>query len=104
MADSAFGETIPRRIDGVLEAALPDELLLHVPGDSTASVLNATARAVWELCDGRRSVEAIARELAQRFDAAPGDILTSVRDVVRDLARLQLVVLPVARDSRPDGA
>jgi hypothetical protein len=99
MNDVSASHVVPRRVDGVLAVELPDELLLHVPGGSMATTLNTTARAVWELCDGRRSVEVIARDLAQRFDAAPGEILVAVRDVVRDLTRLELLVLPPPPDA-----
>lgn len=45
-------------------------LLLYPEG---ALVLNATAQAVLELCDGRRTLEQIVRELAARYDASGGE-------------------------------
>jgi hypothetical protein len=96
--------TVPRRAAGVIECELSEELLLHVPGGSAAVALNASARAVWELCDGRRSLGTIAADLAQRFDAPADEIPAAVRDVVRELGRLQILVLPAAaaaRDAAP---
>lgn len=48
-------------------AARNQALLLYPEG---ALVLNPTARAVLELCDGRRTLEEIVRELAQHFDGS----------------------------------
>jgi hypothetical protein len=100
MADVSPSHTVPRRAEGLLECELLDELLLHVPGDPVAIALNASARAVWELCDGGRSIETIALDLTQRFEAAPGEILAAVQEVVRELTRLRLLQLPEAAGSR----
>lgn len=104
MVESPSSQAVPRRADGILECELPGELLLHLPGGSTAIALNASARAIWALCDGHRSLETIARDLVQQFDATAGEIPASVRDVVLELVRLQLLVLPAAPDARGAGA
>lgn len=83
----------PRRIAGLVECELPDELLLHRPGGSQVLSLNATARAVWERCDGRRSVETIACDLARHFPEPPDEILAAVRHVIQQMADLGLIVL-----------
>jgi hypothetical protein len=94
---------IPRRVASLLECDLTEELLLHVPDSAVALSLNATARAVWELCDGHRTIETIAFDLTQRFHASPGEILTAVQDVVQRLAQLGLIEVPGASDSRAAG-
>ena len=104
MVESPSSQVVPRRAAGILACELPGELLLHVPGDSTAIALNASARAVWALCDGHRSLEMIARELVQQFDAPAGEIPAAVRDVVRELVRLQLLVLLTAPDAHGAGS
>ena len=48
--------------------------------------LSDTAVAVLKLCDGSRSVEAIAAALAEDYDAAPADILGDILPVLQDLA------------------
>jgi hypothetical protein len=74
----------PRRSPDVVECRIKDELVVYVRGTATAVALNATALAVWELCEGHRSVGEIARALGQRFDL-PGDAL--VPDIHEALAR-----------------
>ena len=103
MVDPLSSHTVPRRVDGLLECDLPEELLLHVPGGPVAIALNASARAVWELCDGHRSIETIALDLTERFEAAPGEILAAVRDVIGELVGLQLLRLPGAVGARGAG-
>jgi Coenzyme PQQ synthesis protein D (PqqD) len=64
---------IERRLDG-------DRVLLDMVGRA-AYVLNPTAWAVWELCDGARSAEEVVAGLARRYrvpeaTAAPGCLAT----------------------------
>jgi pyrroloquinoline quinone biosynthesis protein D len=47
---------------------------------------NAIAVAVLQLCDGARSVESIADELARTYDADKGEILEDVVPMLQDLA------------------
>ncbi|MFN8646896.1 MAG: pyrroloquinoline quinone biosynthesis protein PqqE [Gemmatimonadales bacterium] len=53
-----------------------------------AMFLNDSGRAILELCDGSRTVAAIAGELGARYGA---DVLADVREYVGDLARRGLV-------------
>ena len=97
-------DTSPRRAPGLVECELPEELLLHRPGGSLVLSLNATARAVWELCDGRRSIEAIALDLTRRFQAPAGEILAAVERVVQELADQGLIQLSSLADAPDAGA
>jgi hypothetical protein len=90
---------IPRRVASLVECDLIEELLLHVPDSAVALSLNATARAVWELCDGHRTIETIASDLTQRFQASPDEILAAVQDVVQRLVHLGFIKPPTASDS-----
>ena len=48
--------------------------------------LNATAWFIWEHCDGERSIQSIAEEVAKAFGIALGD---AERDVEATVARFQ---------------
>jgi hypothetical protein len=91
----------PRRTAGFVEYELPEELLLHRPGGPVVLSLNLTARAVWELCDGRRSIETIALELAGRFEAPPGELLEAVQAVIRTLVAQGMIQLADPGDLHP---
>ena len=104
MIDLSSRAIVPHRTESVLECELPDELLLHVPGGERVIALNVSARAVWELCDGHRSLEKIALTLCERFQAVPDEVLTGVQDTVRQLVQLDVLRLPGetgARGSAP---
>ncbi len=82
----------PRRSTATEQYPLGDtELLVQLRGRSALHTLNASAWAVWELCDGSRSIAEIARELspdAQR----PADVLVAdVTLVVQRLGALGLL-------------
>lgn len=61
------------------------------PDAGTAHALNPVAVAVLERCDGASTVSEIAAELADIFDAPPGQIASDVRAFVGDLAEKGLI-------------
>lgn len=46
---------------------------------------------VWELCDGRRSVEEIAAILGDEYEATPEDIQRDLLELLADLMNEKLV-------------
>jgi pyrroloquinoline quinone biosynthesis protein D len=73
----------------------PDQLsgatmLLYPEG---ALVLDEAAEAIARRCDGSRTIDAIAGELAREFDGDPRTIAQDVRDCLRDLEERGLVHL-----------
>jgi pyrroloquinoline quinone biosynthesis protein D len=73
----------------------PDKLsgatmLLYPEG---ALVLDEAAEAIARRCDGFRTIDAIAGELAQEFEGDPLEIVRDVRDCLRDLEERGLVHL-----------
>ena len=51
-------------------------------------MLNPTGHAILELCDGRRSIQAIADILGERYQS---DVLADVTDYLSQLADRELV-------------
>jgi coenzyme PQQ synthesis protein D (PqqD) len=72
-----------RRREGLSERALPDELVLYDPETDKAYLLNRSAAAIWDLCDGERSMPELAAELA---GGVPGEIL--LQEVASAVERL----------------
>lgn len=62
---------------------LGSELLVYDEGRDAYHLLNSTARLVWELCDGSRSAEQIADEVARVYPAIPDEQIRI--DVARTL-------------------
>lgn len=75
----------PRRCFGVREARLPDRMLLEIPGVEAPMNLNASASAIWNLCDNQRTMANIADELKKQFDV-PRDVLCD--DIDRAIIQL----------------
>jgi hypothetical protein len=80
-----LGLTRPLRRPGVREARIVDDLHLEVPGAADPILLNHSAAAIWELCDGTRTLAQIAGELAQRFEAPHEALNAAVESTTREL-------------------
>lgn len=82
---------VPRRCDGIVAYALSDELVAYAPHSDDAYVFNTTARAVWELCNGRRTVFEIAEHLAKETGLNAEDIYEDVQGALDQFASLGLL-------------
>jgi len=71
----------------------------HHPGgppeqaDGAEHDLNEVASRLWELSDGRRTVADLAQALVDEFEVDPATAERDSADFVRELVRLQLLVL-----------
>ena len=59
-----------------------DDLVAYVPATSQAVSLNVSARAVWELCDGARTLEDICSELSEVVAMSPSDLRSDVQSAL----------------------
>jgi hypothetical protein len=76
---------------GVVTSEVLDELVAYVPATSQAVSLNVSARAIWELCDGTRTVDDICSELSEPTGMPPAALRADVQaaiDQMRDLGLL----------------
>ena len=91
----------PRRVAAAQPYALSDEMVLYSPRDEAAYVFNASARAMWELCDGTRTVSQISRELAEVASSNVADVQEDVVAALLRLSELHLVDIspPTSRSS-----
>jgi len=83
----------PARLNGAEEHRLDDELLVYVPRSEKAFTLNRSAVAIWELCDGTRTIEEITEELGQCIGRARTALLSDVIQGVTRLHELGLLEL-----------
>lgn len=87
------GASLPRRRPDIILQAARDDTLLYDPVADAVHVLNATALAVWELCDGRHDAAAIEAALRARFSAAESrDVAADVRAVLARFHEEGLIV------------
>jgi hypothetical protein len=69
---------------------LGDELLVYVPRTDTAHALNRSAAAIWQLCDGTRTIADISREIGRSIGRPDEELLGDVTMAVSELRRLGL--------------
>jgi PqqD family protein of HPr-rel-A system len=82
----------PRRAADVVTSEVLDELVAYAPASSQAVSLNASARAIWELCDGTRTLDEICSELAEEAGVAPEALRGDVTGAIDRFRELGLVV------------
>ena len=71
---------------------MQDELLLYDPRSERVVALNLSARAIWELCDGRHSAADVSATLSECLglppDALEGDVGRAISEL-RDAGFLE---------------
>ncbi len=100
------GGSRPERRHGATAVELDHNVAIYDEVGQLLIMLNSSAAAVWELCDGRTTLDDMVRELAEtlRADAtAAGAIGEDVRLTVRKLAELGLVAEAGPGSCRPGG-
>jgi Coenzyme PQQ synthesis protein D (PqqD) len=81
----------PNRAAEVRVYPLGDEALVYAPAAQAAYALNRSALAIFELCDGQRTVADIGREVARTLGCAPDTLLPDVGQGVSELREAGLV-------------
>jgi hypothetical protein len=82
----------PRRRSHVEERRAGEDLVLYDPAGGRLHVLNATAAAIWNLCDGSLPAPAIAGKFSAEFRVDPGqDPQADARLLLRSLFEAGLI-------------
>lgn len=84
-------EAQPQARPGVEAHGVMEEMVLYDPARDMAFSLNLSARAVWELCDGERSVAAIAQALSATLETPPPRLAADVEATVQRFLDLGLL-------------
>jgi PqqD family protein of HPr-rel-A system len=67
--------------------AVDEDLVVYDPLDDRTSLLNPSAAAILELCDGTRDARAIAGALRKELASAPESLERDVERLLADLGR-----------------
>lgn len=81
----------PTQKSGTVHYDVLNEMVVYSPDTMQAASLNESARAIWELCDGTRTVEEICRELASQIGMTVDQLSDDVKNVVDRLYELDLL-------------
>jgi hypothetical protein len=86
-----------RRSDVLLHDEESRSVLLD-PMEGVTHVLNPTARAVWELCDGATTMDEVVAAICQVFCVPHGVALRDIATVLEQLEKSGLVSWPPASE------
>jgi hypothetical protein len=78
----------PCRHPRVREARILGQLFLEIPGRSDTVSVNASGTAIWEACDGVRSLAEINRHLEARFEQPSGSLRDDIATVIERLSNV----------------
>lgn len=78
-------DTVPRWSEDVKEGRVIDDMLLEHSMNDQGIWLNSSGKAIWELCDGSRSVDQIGSELSSRFGIDKHELIAQVQSTVGQL-------------------
>lgn len=91
-ADGSGAPSRPTRRAGASTVALDDNLAVYDDVGQLLVLLNTSAAAVWEHCDGVTTLDDMVETLAAAYADDPAEIGEDVRQTVRKLVELGLVV------------
>jgi hypothetical protein len=98
MEDKIQNDGIYRPSDDIVARDIEGELII-VPLTSRVGdiedelfTLNDTGRANWEKLDGRRTIEAVAQELADEYEASVEEVRKDVVGLALELAKRRIII------------
>lgn len=77
----------------VASRTVEEQAVVVLSDAGEVTVLNPVGTRVWELIDGKRSVEDIAAEIVAEYGASPDVVRRDVQEFVQGLAELRAVEL-----------
>lgn len=81
-----------KRCERVVEREIDGDLVLYDPQTDSTFLLNRVSAAIWDLCDGERSAEDIAREIAGAYTGRETDeVLRDTREALDQLRSEHIV-------------
>lgn len=80
-----------RRRPDILDRLVDDEFILYDVMERKVHILNASARFVWELCDGTCSMEMMVERALTSYEASVEEIRTDIEACVGDFQALSLL-------------
>lgn len=93
MTETIKRSDIPARSRDALSTETDDVTILMSMASGRFVELNPTARAIWDLTDGRASVDDIIAHLAGKFAVTPEECAADVAEVYGKLEAEGLIIL-----------
>ena len=84
-------DSLPVRRTDVVLVDDGERSMLVAPGQDGTHVLNPTARAIWELCDGVTLPEEMVAAICEVFVVTPAQAVADVERTLEELTRVGLI-------------
>jgi hypothetical protein len=84
-------DSVPVRREGASGVELDDNIAVYDDVGQLMILLNSSASAVWNLCDGSTTVDEIVRALTETYPDQAAVIGEDVRETLRKLVEIGLV-------------
>ena len=84
---------IPRRNDSITEKILDDEIILYNQATHNVHSLNKTAGILWQLCDGKASVDEMINYILKACTGDKKVIETDVLKILEEMEKNHLIIL-----------
>ena len=81
-------QSTPRQVGEMLAEVSPSGAILRKEGDSTQFELNASAFAIWNLCDGQTTLTEMAEAIGELTGAPVDETLTEVSRTIEEFYSL----------------
>lgn len=94
-------QSTPRQIGGTAAEVNPTGATIRKQGDPTRFELNASAFAIWNLCDGQTTLTEMAEAIGELTGAPLDETLTEVTQTIEEFYSLGLALetFPAPRTS-----
>jgi hypothetical protein len=79
------------RAEDVISRRIGDEMVVLKNTADSAHILNKTAAAVWELCDGERSLDEIAERICDRFEVSFEEARADIEEIIGRLIQVGIL-------------
>jgi hypothetical protein len=77
---------VPRPVQGIELSEMEGEGILYWHEKATMLYLNESARVIWQLCDGARTVSEIVRALEAEFPEVANEVSLQVPETIEQFA------------------
>jgi PqqD family protein of HPr-rel-A system len=66
----------------IISRRIGDEIVLIKDDGKATHVLNKTAAAIWEMCDGEHNLDEIANRMCERFDVSFEEVRGDIEEII----------------------
>lgn len=96
-------QKIPIKSPDTAHQIIDGEAVIITPGHMMVHVLNTVGSRIWDLADGKRNVEDIAKILAKEFDVPYATALQDAAEFTTDLAQKEIMGFAPDRQKKEEG-